>query len=385
MLPENQRKVDVPFKEINNLIVVPVILNNQLPLQFILDTGVRTSILTDRVYGDLLNMDYIRKFTLKGAGAFQLVEAYVASDVSLSLPGVESSGLSIFVLERDYLDLGSQLGIKVDGILGYEFFSRFVVKIDYEKDVLTIYNPKFFKAPRGYQKMPLKIENTKPYINCFIQERPGSKKKSVSLMVDTGASHALLLHQDDKNERFDLPEETIFTNLGRGLGGEVNGYIGRIVSLQLNKFDFNNILASYPLDSSYGNISDWNDRGGTVGGNLLNRFKVVLDYSGEAIYLKRDVRYKDPFIFSKTGLELAAKGVALDRFVVLNVLEDSPACEAGIKVGDEIVKINGSNASSLTLGDILNIFGKRDGKKIRMVMKREGKEYKVVFRLKDVI
>jgi len=53
-LPAGKTKVQFPIEVYNNLVVVPIILNNQLPLKFILDTGVRTSILTEKAYSDIL-------------------------------------------------------------------------------------------------------------------------------------------------------------------------------------------------------------------------------------------------------------------------------------------------------------------------------------------
>ncbi|MCE2895924.1 MAG: hypothetical protein LW721_15935, partial [Flammeovirgaceae bacterium] len=43
-MPPGVEKVEIPIEIHNNLVVVPVIINNQLPLKFIIDTGVRTAI-----------------------------------------------------------------------------------------------------------------------------------------------------------------------------------------------------------------------------------------------------------------------------------------------------------------------------------------------------
>ncbi|MBA4057965.1 MAG: peptide-binding protein, partial [Marivirga sp.] len=47
-LADGKKKVQIPIEIINNLIVIPVVLNDALPLKFILDTGVRTTILTQK-------------------------------------------------------------------------------------------------------------------------------------------------------------------------------------------------------------------------------------------------------------------------------------------------------------------------------------------------
>ena len=140
-LKDGAKKAVIPFENYNNLIVVPVILNQALPLRFILDTGVQTTILTDRSFTDLLNIQYNRKLTLLGADGDKSVDAYVAGGVSLELPGTEGQGQVMLVLEEDYLQLKNYLGEEVHGILGYEIFRRFTVEIDYSNQRLTLHEP----------------------------------------------------------------------------------------------------------------------------------------------------------------------------------------------------------------------------------------------------
>jgi hypothetical protein len=110
-LAEGKQKVSIPIQIQNNLVIVPVVLNGQLPLKFILDTGVRTSILTEKIYSDILNLSYSRRYSIAGPGGEKLVEAYVTNDVSLAMPGVNSRGHALLVLEKDYLELRNTLGM----------------------------------------------------------------------------------------------------------------------------------------------------------------------------------------------------------------------------------------------------------------------------------
>ena len=119
-LAEGQRSVQIPIEIHNNLVVVPIVLNGQLPLKFILDTGVRTAILTEKTFSDILNLSYSRKYTIAGPGGQKVVDAFVTNNVSLDLPGVHGEGHALLVLETDYLELRNFLGTDVHGILGYE-------------------------------------------------------------------------------------------------------------------------------------------------------------------------------------------------------------------------------------------------------------------------
>src|ERR1041384_5933907 len=98
-LADGKKKVRIPIEIFNNLVVVPVVLNDALPLKFILDTGVRTTILTQKTFTDILNLTYARKYTISGPGGEKLIEAYVTNNVSLELPGVLGRGHAMLVLE----------------------------------------------------------------------------------------------------------------------------------------------------------------------------------------------------------------------------------------------------------------------------------------------
>src|SRR5687768_443477 len=189
-LADGKKKVQIPIEVYNNLIVVPVVLNGALPLKFILDTGVRTAILTEKTFSDILNLSYSRKYSISGPGGEQIIDAYITNNVSLELPGVTGRGHALLVLGEDYLELRNYLGTDVHGILGYELFSRFIIEVDYDKKVLTLSVPPRFRKKRNYQSIPIKIEDTKPYVTTSVVLADGTQL-TAKLLVDSGASHGL--------------------------------------------------------------------------------------------------------------------------------------------------------------------------------------------------
>ncbi|MBC7587094.1 MAG: retropepsin-like domain-containing protein, partial [Chitinophagaceae bacterium] len=66
---------------------------------------------------------------------------------TMKLPGMQVDSLAFHI--NDYDLLTSVYGIKIDGIMGYSFLRRFIIKIDYDKQLLEIYTPGVFKYPRG--------------------------------------------------------------------------------------------------------------------------------------------------------------------------------------------------------------------------------------------
>lgn len=378
-----KNKISFPFESYNNLIVVPVILNHRMPLRFVLDTGVRTSILTDRTFSDILNISYARKIPLVGADGDREIVAYVANGISLKLPGVVGQGQALLVLEEDYLQLKNYLGTEVHGILGYELFNRFIVEIDYENSMLTLHEPYSYKPKRKRNVIHLEVQDTKPYIHTNFQLQDGTTINA-KLMLDTGASHSLLLDMDSHPE-LKLPEKVVRANLGRGLGGDINGYIGRIGSIEFGKYSFDNVITSWPDRGSFANILRRTGRQGTLGGGLLSRFTVVIDYFNGNLYYRKNQNFNNQFEYDMSGIEIRATGQKLNHFIISQLRKDSPATKVDLQLGDEIVAINGHLTKELTLGEVNSFFRSREGRKIRLELLRDDQKIVRKIRLERAI
>jgi len=384
-LKEGSQKVDIPFEMYNNLIVLPVVLNNQIPLKFILDTGVRTAILTEKAFSDILGLKYSKKYEIGGLGKEKLIEAYVTSNVTLTLPGVEGKGHALIVLNEDYLELRNYLGTDVHGILGYELFSRFIVKIDYDKKVVTLMTPEKFKPKRSYQELNMVVEDTKPYVQGLVKY-PNQGPLDVKLLIDTGASHGLFL-QEDSDPNIYIPEKNIQSELGRGLGGTLEGKISRVDYFHVGEYCWKNPIVTFPttqgvLDSlKYGRVQ----RNGSIGGEILSRLKIILDFPQERIFIKRGKEYKEDFTYNLSGLVVKAKGSRLNTFEIVKVRENSTGENAGFKKGDIIRSINNVAASNMNLNHIVNFLNAKEGKKLKIEVMRDNEIIKKVFRLKSQI
>jgi hypothetical protein len=383
-IADGKSKVTIPIQIHNNLIVVPVILNNRLPLRFILDTGVRTSILTQKTFGDILNLAYSRKYTISGPGGEKLVDAYITNNVSLELPGITGRGHALLVLDQDYLELRNYLGTEVHGILGYELFSRFIVKVDYEKKTLTLALPG--KISHGnYHKIPITVEDTKPYIVTDVVFTNGERIKA-KLLVDSGASHGIML-DPQTDSAINAPSETVSCIIGRGLGGEITGKVGRIKSLQMGKYLIPNAIANFPDPNSYFDSLKIGrtTRNGAIGGEVLSRFTVIFDFPNETLYLKKNASFKRGFHYNLSGMTVKAKGVRLNVFEITEVRPQSSAEKAGLKAGDVIVSLNGLSNISLDLNHVNALLNSKPGKKITLQIDRRGQKLKINFRLQDII
>jgi C-terminal processing protease CtpA/Prc len=127
-------------------------------------------------------------------------------------------------------------------------------------------------------------------------------------------------------------------------------------------------------------------RNGTIGGELLSRFKVIFDYFNKKIYLKKNAAsYKKEFGYNMSGLTVAADGEDLDIYRITMVKEGSPAEKADLRENDIIESVNGISNEKLKLSDLYKIFNYKDGKKIRMYVRRDGDLVYKTFKLEDIL
>lgn len=386
VMQAGRKKIVIPIEVHNNLVVVPVLLNGQLPLKFILDTGVRTAILTQKAYSDILNLQYSRKYSIAGPGGQKLVDAYVTNNVTLDMPGIHGEGHALLVLEEDYLELRSYLGVDVHGILGYELFSRFITSIDYENKELHLYQPGRLKVGSRFQVLPIQVLDTKPYLVTSIRQAD-STDLTVKLLVDSGASHSLFL-EPWTDERIRIPEQHIKSIIGRGLGGAITGQIARLNTLRLGRFSIRKPTVSFPdLETYLDTLKNANAvfRNGTVGGEILSRFDVIFDFPGEKIYFRRNASYKSKFFYNLSGITLKAEGPRLRRYVITEIRSHSAGETAGLQAGDVILAINGMRTTDLDLSTLNLYLNLKPGKRIRLEIERNKEGLKKEFRLSDQI
>jgi hypothetical protein len=379
-----QKSTTVPFKLVNNLIIIPVFINNSDTLRFILDTGVQSVLLTELSAGKTLHLNYVRKVRVQGLGLGAEVEAFQSYGNNFYFSGIEGKNVDMLILKEDIFFLSSKLGLQVHGLIGYDIFKNFIVEIDYDSEVLILHNP--LRVNRKKLKgitLPLTIENTKPYLNASIVQ-DDSSKIAVKLIVDTGASHSVSLDRTDSS-KIKLPNQTIESYLGKGISGDIKGKIGRILGLQVGNFQLLDIPASFP-DSIYTkNVSGLAHRNGNLGADILRRFHVIFDYANQQLILRPSQRYKEPFNYNMSGIDVGTPMPGFPLYVISGVTTESPAHKAGLQTNDQIIAIDGNNVTKYTLNDILELFQSKPNKKIKLTVLRDTQTVKTTIVLKRPI
>jgi len=256
-----------PFDWRKGMICVPARINGSRPLTFVLDSG-STRMLIDRRLAADLGLKTSGKGSLQGAGAGRIPLEFI-HDVSLALPGVESKGYEFST--ADLQPLEASLGVKVDGILGYELFSRFVVTVDYETKSLTVTVPEEFHPGNTAEMLPIEIRDKWPFVQAELL-LPGPVTVQDSFLIDSGSSDAV-----DHPIVMNL-QSRVSSESGVGLGTSVSGATARAISFRLGRYTI-----AAPTVSCCGATEATSK---LIGSEVLRRFMVTFDYPSSRIFIK---------------------------------------------------------------------------------------------------
>ncbi len=384
-LLKGKKSIDIPFEYVNNFIILNVYFEEKLPVKFIFDTGAEHTILTKREFSDNLGIQYEREFKIVGADLTKEIIAYLARKVSFRISRLFIPAVDILVFQEDYFQFEEFTGVEIHGIIGANIFSKFVLSINYKKRIITLHDTEQFNPPKEkYTELPVTIIRSKPYLVAKTKLNNPNESINVKLLLDTGASLSLLLYTDT-HKSITVPPNVIKGNIGMGLGGTLEGFLGRIIELGIADFKLNNVITNFQEIHELLDTSFLNGRNGIVGNLILDRFHIIIDYQKEKLYLKPNKKFKKEFKYDRSGLTLIASGKDLNTIVVSSIIEGSPADLAGVKNGDIIRNVNWLLPGYFTMKDLLRIFQKKEGKKINLIVVRNGKKMKFEFRLKDLI
>lgn len=366
----NRKRVKIPFRFVHNLIIIPVRINNSEPLNFILDSGVKNILITHLFFSDSLELNDVDKISVRGLGEGHSIEAYQSKGNDLHMPGIRGVNNLVYVLMEDVFNLSTRMGMPVHGIIGFDIFKNFIVKINYSSKVITLYRPdEQIRKKRKAEEYPLYIEGTKPYVYGKVRQHNGDTVK-VKLVVDTGASNSISLYLPS-DERLALPPKVMKAYLGRGLSGDINGQIGRLDAFSLGKYELEDLTAAYPDEESIKLALNIANRNGNLGSDILSRFTVTFDYPHNRLYMHPNRRFREPFHYNMAGFEVTTPLPGTNLYIVSNVVEDSPAKLVGLEPGDQLLHVNGRNCTEIKLTELLQLLESKPGRKLRLRLRRE--------------
>lgn len=278
---------------------------------------------------------------------------------SLHFPGLKLDNLNFHV--GDYEVLTSVYGEKIDGIIGYSFFSRYIVKINFDSLFVEVYNPGKIKYPKGGTTL-------KPLFT-FLPIQPvelrDKRKVNFNFYFDTGAGLCFLITEKlNSDSSILMGKRKPVVTQAEGLGGKLQMRLTVLKEVKLGPYRFRNV-PTYLYKDDY-NITSYPFTGGLIGNELLRRFNLTINYPNREIHLLPNLRFNERFEYGYTGFSIYYIG---GKIIVEDIIKDSPADKAGFKVDDEILTV-GSNFSKniREYKDLLQ----EPKMKIPVIIKRDG-------------
>jgi hypothetical protein len=229
------------------------------------------------------------------------------------------------------------------GIVGYEVFRRFVARIDYAGRTLTLHDPERFIYQGAGVAVPIAFDDHTPRIEAEVDGLRGW------FDLDTGSRSSLTLagpfvEANGLRAKY-APRFTATT--GWGVGGASRSQLARAKSLRIAGFEVREPVTQ--LSTQHAGSFAAKDIAGNIGGGILKRFDLTLDYPHERIYFAPNAELGARDVFDRSGMWLNHGGDALE---VMDVTPGGPAERAGIRVGERIRAIDGKPVAE---GEVLRL------------------------------
>ncbi len=362
---KNASEIDI--KIINNTILLPIDLDYNLRFYFILDTGVSTTIITEPLVQNILQLPVERTIKLKGYGRSRPIEALVCKAFNYNINKAYFFEDQYVIVIDESLNLDKHFGLPVYGIIGYDFLKNYQVVIDFNRSKLILRNPLSKKRIRRLRKKKNVIvynldfnDGTKPIIKAKLNQK--SFEDSVELILDTGFSGALTLYPNNQTDNL-LQKPFIPHYQGIGMNGEILSSMKKLESLTLSKnVRLKNITTNFMDSLSVNNLKLAQKYDGSIGNDVLRRFYVTLDYPNNVIILKPNRRIlSNDFHYNLSGIRLIMEENETGwHYIISTLRRGSAALESGLQRQDILLKINGQSIKGKSLKDIyrlLNDFG----------------------------
>ena len=339
-------------------------------LNFILDTGSGGISLDSSTCAEFNIATERTDTTITGIGGMRKV--HFVFNKSLSLPGLKIEHLNFHV--NDYEVLTSVYGEKIDGIMGYSFFNKYIVKINFDSLQIEVYSPGKISYPRGgtllhpiFTSLPIQYMQVKDRI-----------KIDYNFYFDTGAGLCFLL-----SEKF-AADSAVFLKKRKPVLTQAEGMAGRsqmrltvMKEIKLGPYRFRKV-PTYIYEDVF-NVTSYPFSGGLVGNELLRRFNLTINYGQREIHLLPNSHFNEPFDYAYTGLGIY---YIEDKITVLDIIKNSPADKAGFKIDDQVMGVNSNFSNNIqAYKNLLQVANQ----KIRVVIKRKGELFLLTLKTGSIL
>ena len=305
----------VPMRVLANAPYIDARINDQGPFTFGLDTGSMNSPLA-RELAETMGFD--SRPTVR------------TGQPTVFTVGSSTTLLTVKASFTSFANLWALPGTRIYGDIGQNALKDFVVEFDYAGGIFTVYDPTRFEYHGGGTVISAPLVSAHDLARHVVATMPVPRSAP----------------------------------LADGVNGIVFDTVtARIDAIRIGPYDLKRPLVALSRDTQ-GTFA-MAEVGVNLGGNILRRFKVIVDYPRQRVILEPNTRLHDPFPADASGLVLTATGDDFKTFIVHGVVPKSPADEAGFREDDVITAIDGEPAAKYALWQIQDLF--KDASRARRV------------------
>lgn len=323
----------IPFKLFGHKIYLKIRINESRELDFVLDTGALTAV--DR--------EIARELGLEEGLALPSITKSGKASLSRRPVTFRIGGLTV----EDFVPVIADLPEKgegdphLDGFIGADILRFFCVILDYDAGEIIVSTtpPEPYPSHRPLS-MRKQIPMGFPLVDGLVNE-----KRKIPMMIDTGSPFLVVCPLTlVENEKI-FSNSTIIKSFGTfmtwpGTTAKCN-YRARAETLRIGDFVIKNLTVDFAELPGPFSLS-------LLGYGFLKHFVTILDFPRDKLVL---VPKSGSFPEATASSGMAARKQE-GRLIVRGIWPGSPADRCGIRVGDEIVRINRKNAAQLSTREI---------------------------------
>ena len=265
---------------------------------------------------------------------------------------------------------------QLDGILGDALFDRFVVTLDFDRQIITLGDPRDYEPPPGSVVIPFEIYN---HIVLACEAVVDGRK--ARLLIDLGDRSSFTLFKPFwKKYEYQYRRSVIRAMTGIGIGGPIYGLVTRVQTVSIGGTDIRQPLTRLVLQKP----SAINDHviDGSLGTGLLKKFVVSFDYTHRRMILAPGKQRDVPDTYDRSGVWIGRVGAELK---ILDVTHNSAAQSADLRVGDTVVAIDGVAARDIFLPDVRARFSDLHTESADIVVMRAGRQMVKRLTMRDLV
>jgi hypothetical protein len=369
--PAGKSVVEVPFKFIEQHIYLPLTINGKTRL-WILDSGAEWTVVESN-FARELGLEL--KGEMIGQGATNTVGVSFATLPPFELNGLAFDSQKVAAIGINDL-FRKMMGFEIGGILGFDFLSRLVTRIDYAHELLAFYEPASFE----YTGNGTVLNSPVTKGNMFNLQIAVDSQYQGSWDLDLGAT-GLDFFYSFAEERGLLGRAGV-SRMSFGAGGGQLTTMARFKRVDFAGFTVPNLTVGIPTAKGTGSFSK-GEMVGNAGNDLFRHFVLYLDYSREKVIVEKGADFAKVFPIDHSGLQVMYDDSG--RAAVLVASAGTPSAQAGIKEGDLVTAIDGKSISEIGgLVKFREILKGEAGTAHKLDIDREGKPLIVTLTLKDL-